>query len=71
MAINITSDELNKRFEGIDLCILERQVRSNVQNIITSIGNVLFVYPTHEYQKHVIQKVFSCPIVVNLVFVGS
>jgi hypothetical protein len=47
-------DELNKRFEGVDLCILECQVRSSVQEIITSIGNVLSIYPTYKSQKHVI-----------------
>lgn len=52
------SNKLNKRFKGVDLCILEHQVRSSVQKIITSIGNVLYVYPTYESQKHLIQKVF-------------
>jgi hypothetical protein len=70
MATNKASDELNKKFEGIDLCRPEHQARSNVRKIINSIGNVLFVYPTYESQKHVIQKVFSCPMVVNLVLVG-
>lgn len=52
------SNKLNKRFKRVDFCILEHQVRSNVQKIITSIGNVLYVYPAYEFQKHVIQKVF-------------
>jgi hypothetical protein len=54
MATNRASDELNKRFERVFLCILECQVRSSVQEIITSIGNVLSIYPTYEFQKHVI-----------------
>jgi hypothetical protein len=62
------SNKLNKRFKGVDLCILEHQVRSSVQKIITSIRNVLYVYPTYESQKHVIQKVFHVLSWTSLAF---